>query len=119
FEAKTDPRTATNLVAELVPGQSVLVVNPRDVSVWSLPEKACTLTIRDRGDRVTDVSVDSHTLLLALDDDNLGVFDTQTGRLRNSLLIPSHWRYQASLSPDGRYVVAGGWDSGIRAWDLH
>jgi WD40 repeat protein/serine/threonine protein kinase len=50
-------------------------------------------------------------------DGGVHVLDGRTGRAHRKLAHPADPVYAVAYTPDGRYLLTGGWDGKVRAWD--
>ena len=46
------------------------------------------------------------------------LWDVESGKLKGTLEGHTDQVFSVAISPDGRYVAAGGWDNTVRVWEL-
>ena len=65
---------------------------------------------------VTCLQFDTNKILTGSDDNNINVYETQTGRLRAKL--KGHEGGVWALQYDGNTLVSGSTDRSVRVWDI-
>jgi WD40 repeat protein len=113
-------RDVTSL--EFRPGGKTLLTSSEDQTIgfWNLENGQPQRFIQADDLPIWSVKANpAGTLLAVINDHNIRLLDSQSGRLYKELQGHAPFIWSLALSPDGRWLASGGSDGSIALWDVH